>query len=106
MPHTNLVCPECAQHVGAVPRVNFFGFPVFQCPACRRQARLPLATARAVIYLVISLLSIGFCIQVLASGGIPILGVIPGLMIAALIMDLSIRNRWRAARIRSSPLPK
>jgi hypothetical protein len=86
--------------VPAQPKVDFFGFPKFACPACQKWAKYPLATPRMVIYAVIALVALGWSIKILASGAIPIFGVIPALMLAAVIIDFGVRARLGAARKR------
>ena len=70
------------------------------CPECRQTATLPLTDARRVTYAVIALLAVVASLAMLIQGDIPILGVIPALMLAALAIDLDVRKRYRAAQTR------
>ncbi len=84
--------------VPAQPRVNFFGFPKMMCPACQRTGTHPLSTARYVTYAVIGALAVVFTLISIMNGGLPIVGVIPALMIAALAMDWGVRQKFHAAK--------
>ncbi|MBA2545136.1 MAG: hypothetical protein H0V17_36170 [Deltaproteobacteria bacterium] len=102
-----LVCTECMRMVVVQPRVNFMGFPKFQCPLCRHQATHPLATWRLVVYAIIAGLGVIGTVAMMAQGGIPIMGVIPALMMAAVIINFGVKSRVDAAmiRARSNPPP-
>jgi hypothetical protein len=99
-----LLCSECAQMVDAQPKVNFLGFPKFHCPACSREAKHPLSTARLVVYWVLALAAIAWSLSIVASGGIPMFGVLPALIIAALVIDFPVRSHFNKARRRSEAL--
>ena len=96
-----VVCPECAQYVQADPKVNFLGFPKFQCPACRAVATHPLATWRLAIYIAIAALGVIGTISFMVQGGIPIMGVIPALMLAAVIINFGVTSRLNEATKRA-----
>lgn len=87
------------------PKVNFLGFPKFQCPLCRHQATHPLATWRLVIYALIAALGVIGTIAMMAQGGIPIMGVIPALMLAAVIINFGVNARVNAAHARARVMP-
>jgi hypothetical protein len=90
------------------PRVNFLGFPKFRCPFCQHEATHPLAPWRLVIYIIIAALGVVGTIAMMAQGGIPIMGVIPALMLAAVIINFGVTSRVNAAnaRARANPPPK
>jgi hypothetical protein len=96
-----VVCPECAQYVPAEPKVNFLGFPKFQCPACRKVATHPLAPWRLAIYISIAGLGLIGTIGFLLQGGIPIMGIIPALMLAAVIINFGVASRLNDATKRA-----
>jgi hypothetical protein len=93
-----VLCPECTQTVEAQPKVNFLGFPKFMCTSCHRVATHPLSTARLVFYALIAVVAIGWSVKVAVGGAIPIMGVIPALMLAAVIIDFGVRSRMTRAR--------
>ena len=96
-----VVCPECARYVRANPKVNFLGFPKFQCPACGKVATHPLATWRLAIYIAIASLGVIGTISFMLQGGIPIMGVIPALMLAAVIINFGVSSRLNDATKRA-----
>jgi hypothetical protein len=100
-----LVCPECAQRVTATPKVNFLGFPKFQCPACQKVATHPLATWRLAIYIAIAALGVLGTISFVLQGGIPIMGIIPALMLAAVIINFGVASRLNEATKRAQGPP-
>jgi hypothetical protein len=100
------ICTECARRVTAVTQVNFMGFPKFMCPLCQKTSTQPLASWRFAIYAVIAGLGVlGSISFAMSSGGIPIMGIIPALMLAAIIMDFSVQSRFRAAKKRYEASP-
>jgi hypothetical protein len=90
------------------PRVNFLGFPKFYCPACKAESTHPLATWRLVIYILIAAMGVLGTVAMMAQGGVPIMGVIPALMLAAVIINFGVQSRVNAAlaRSRANPPPK
>lgn len=103
-----LVCTECSRMVMVQPKVNFMGFPKFVCPACQREVTHPLAVWRLVIYSLIALAGVAGTIALLVQGAIPIMGIIPSLMLAAVVMNFGVNSRVNAAmaRARSGPPPR
>jgi len=81
----------------APTRVNFFGFPKLMCPTCQREGTLPLSSARWTTYAVIAALAVVFTAINIANGGLPVVGVIPALMIAALVMNHGVAQKHQAA---------
>jgi hypothetical protein len=99
-----LLCPECMQVVPVQPKVNFLGFPKFHCPACTREVKYPLSTARLVISWLIAIASTAWALTILASGQIPMFGVLPALVVAAVVIDLSVRSHVKKAQRRHEAL--
>ncbi len=102
-----VVCPECSRLVTTRLHVTFFGFPKMVCPTCRKLATLPLSRGRRTTYGVIVGLSILITLlMAIEYGTVPIIGLIPALMVAALAMDYGIRQRHQTASARWEELKK
>jgi hypothetical protein len=97
-----VLCPNCSATVEAQPKVNFLGFPKFMCTSCHSVATHPLSTARLAFYALIALAAIGWSVKIAVAGGLPIMGIIPALMLAAVIIDFGVRSRMKQAKARAA----
>src|SRR5436309_8801049 len=98
VPSRPAICTECHAQFEAVPRLNFFGLFRFKCPSCGKAFLSPMSTRRRKVYVGIAAAFGVLCLAILATGHIPIPGILPIGAAAGLIQDSGVRKRLAAAQ--------
>jgi DNA-directed RNA polymerase subunit RPC12/RpoP len=88
-------CRSCSKPVEANPKRTFLGFQRVACPNCQHVETFPLAKWFRVTYIVIVVLIVLTMLMALTQGEIGYPGGIGVLVIAALIIDASLKKKTK-----------
>lgn len=88
-------CRHCNQTTEAMPKRTFLGFRKVTCTTCQQAETFPLTKGyRAAYYGVVTLMVMTILIET-QQGNIGLPGLLGALVIAALVMDLSIKKKTK-----------
>ena len=102
MQNSNIVCLACFRPVQSKHRSTFLGFRKFDCPHCEATVVYDLRSGYRVLYWALTLLIVVGMIRIIASGDVPIPGLLGVAIVWALIGDARKRQEIKRALGRAS----